>query len=95
MLTRLILAVSAASFCGGCAHSRVPGLSDPEFRSLLPYEGLYEYENDFTLQLAASPNEKILFAIIAGARYPLRAEGPDTFTDPQKHASSSREAAVA
>jgi hypothetical protein len=46
MLTRLILAVSAASFCGGCAHSRVPGLTDPEYRSLLPYD----YEYDFTLQ---------------------------------------------
>jgi hypothetical protein len=79
----LILAALAASL-SGCAHSRIPGLADPEYRSLLPYEGLYEYENGFTLQMAASPKEKILFAIVAGARYPLHAAGPDSFTDPQK-----------
>ena len=46
---------------------------------LSEYEGLYEYENGSTLIMVAGPNDKILYASINGARYPLRPKKKDIF----------------
>lgn len=53
----------------GCAHSTVQ-------RSV---EGRYEYEPDTSLVIAERPADGAVFAVINGARYPLRAARPDVF----------------
>lgn len=56
----------------------------PSFLDLKAYEGLYEYLNNTTLKIAASPVENKLIAIINESRYPLTAIGKDVFLNPQK-----------
>ena len=52
------------------------------YDTLVEYEGTYEYDNGSTLQIAASPADIILYALIAGAKYPLIAtSATDTFTN--------------
>ena len=52
------------------------------YDTLVEYEGTYEYDNGSTLQIAASPADSILYALIAGAKYPLvPASAIDTFTN--------------
>ncbi|HVS93009.1 MAG TPA: serine hydrolase [Mucilaginibacter sp.] len=43
------------------------------------YEGLYQYINHSTLEIAAPPNDTILYAIINKARYALRPKEKDVF----------------
>ena len=43
------------------------------------YEGLYQYVNHTTLQIAAPPNDTILYAIINQARYALKPKAKDVF----------------
>ncbi|HVW15927.1 MAG TPA: serine hydrolase [Mucilaginibacter sp.] len=43
------------------------------------YEGLYQYINHSTLEIAAPPNDTILYAIINKARYALRPKQKDVF----------------
>jgi hypothetical protein len=49
----------------------------PECERLRRYEGTYEDEGGGTLQIVASPRDNILIAVLDGARYPLKAAGPD------------------
>ncbi len=49
------------------------------FQQLKEYEGLYEYSNNSTLKIAASPNQTLLFAIINQSRYALRPVAKDVF----------------
>lgn len=51
----------------------------PAGHPLPDYEGRYEYFNRTTLDLAAPPHEPLLYALIAGSRYPLYPVGPDAF----------------
>lgn len=52
------------------------------YDDLQEYEGTYEYENGLTLQIAASPADTILFALLGGAKYPLTPRaGTDTFVN--------------
>ena len=52
------------------------------YDNLVEYEGIYEYGNGSTLQIAASPVDAILYALIAGAKYPLvPTPVADTFTN--------------
>jgi CubicO group peptidase (beta-lactamase class C family) len=53
----------------------------PEYERLRRYEGTFEAEGGGTLQIVASPRDNILVAIVAGARYPLKAAGTDLFTN--------------
>jgi CubicO group peptidase (beta-lactamase class C family) len=53
----------------------------PEYERLRRYEGTYEAEGGGTLQIIASPRDNILVAVLAGARYPLKAAGTDLFTN--------------
>jgi CubicO group peptidase (beta-lactamase class C family) len=73
-LGKLILPLLAIPLAA-CAHvsPRTPAsASASAFDRLLEYQGLYEYENGTTLQIAASPADEILFALILDARYPLK-----------------------
>jgi CubicO group peptidase (beta-lactamase class C family) len=49
------------------------------YDQLKKYQGLYEYKNNATLKIAASPVDTILFAIINESKYPLRPSGKDLF----------------
>src|SRR5688572_27985804 len=85
-LTCLVAALLAASFVG-CAHHSQPVGAHGEYARLLQYEGVYEYENEQTLRIAASPREPLLVAVLMDAKYPLRPVGPetpDTFLNLQK-----------
>jgi CubicO group peptidase (beta-lactamase class C family) len=54
----------------------------PTYDELTKYEGTYESEHGATLQIAASPADTILFALIGGSKYPLRpVSEADTFTN--------------
>jgi CubicO group peptidase (beta-lactamase class C family) len=53
----------------------------PEYERLRRYEGIYEAEGGGTLQIVASPRDSVLIAILDGAKYPLKAAGPDLFTN--------------
>jgi CubicO group peptidase (beta-lactamase class C family) len=57
----------------------VPSAPAPP-RNLSEFEGLYEYRDGGTLYLVASGER--LVAIIGDGKYPLRAAGVDTFTNP-------------
>lgn len=46
---------------------------------LAEYEGQYEYENGTRLIMVRGPNDKILYAFINGAHYPLRPARRDVF----------------
>jgi CubicO group peptidase (beta-lactamase class C family) len=52
--------------------------SAPEQHSI---EGRYEYEPGVSLIIAARPGDGEVFAVINGARYPLRAVRPDVFVN--------------
>ncbi len=51
----------------------------PSYQQLKKYEGTYEYQNGSTLQIAASPVDTLLYAIIGTSRYKLRPSAPDLF----------------
>ena len=42
------------------------------YQNLKDYQGLYQYSNNTTLKIAASPKDTILYAIINQSRYPLK-----------------------
>jgi CubicO group peptidase (beta-lactamase class C family) len=54
----------------------------PEYERLRRYEGTYEAEGGGTLQIMASPRDNTLVAMLAGAKYPLKAAAPNLFTNP-------------
>ena len=56
---------------------------EPGYQALKEYEGSYEYFNNTRLQLAASPKDDLLYAIINEVRYPLKTAGRDSFLDGQ------------
>ncbi len=49
------------------------------YRQLKEYEGTYEYINHTTLQIAASPKDNVLYALVGDSKYKLRPSGKDTF----------------
>ena len=51
---------------------------------LKEYEGLYEYINNATLKIAASPVDTLLYAIIDKSKYPLKPADKDLFLNRQK-----------
>ncbi|MEM9374446.1 MAG: hypothetical protein AAGA55_12460, partial [Planctomycetota bacterium] len=46
---------------------------------LADYEGLYEHRDTSSLFITAGPEHELLYAVINGARYPLRPFGDDVF----------------
>ena len=67
----------------GCAVLAQRGAAQPAAASAPPalreFQGRYEYFNHTTLELAASPRDGLLYALIAGSRYPLYPIGPALF----------------
>jgi CubicO group peptidase (beta-lactamase class C family) len=49
------------------------------YDELKSYQGKYEYTDNTTLSIAASPRDTLLYAIIGQGRYPLRPIGKDLF----------------
>jgi CubicO group peptidase (beta-lactamase class C family) len=49
------------------------------YQQLKEFEGFYEYKNNTTLKIAASPIDTILLAIINESRYPLKPTDKDLF----------------
>src|SRR5687767_6324553 len=64
------------------------GFSQPNYKvkynQLREFEGLYEYINHTTLQIAASPIDTLLYAIIDKSKYPLTPSDKDLFLTRQK-----------
>lgn len=54
------------------------------YEELKQFEGLYGYYNHTTLQMAASPKDTILYAILDKSRYPLTPFDKDLFLNMQK-----------
>jgi CubicO group peptidase (beta-lactamase class C family) len=54
------------------------------YQELKEYEGLYEYINNTTLKIAASPVDNRLLCIINESRYPFSTVGKDIFLNPVK-----------
>ncbi len=74
----LLLVLSFPSlFCFSQQKFRV------DYEQLKEYEGLYEYINNSTLKIAASPKDTILYAILGNSRYPLTPSGKDLFLNVQ------------
>lgn len=72
----LVVSLGAA-ICFGQANYQIG------YQDLKEYEGGYEYFNNTRLQLAASPRDNSLYAIINEVRYPLKSVGKDSFLDVQ------------
>ena len=53
----------------------------PSYFDLKEYEGRYQFSHPSTLEIAASPVDTLLYAIINKARYPLRPKGKDVFVN--------------
>jgi CubicO group peptidase (beta-lactamase class C family) len=54
------------------------------YQQLKEFEGLYEYTNQTTLKIAASPKDTLLYAIINESRYALTPVGKDLFQNMTK-----------
>lgn len=54
------------------------------YEQLKEYEGIYEYQNNSTLQIAASPKDTILYAIINESKYALKPSEKDIFLNMSK-----------
>src|SRR5690242_16409514 len=51
------------------------------YQHLKEYEGLYQYRNPPTLEIALSPKDSLIYAIINLGRYPLRPVAKDIFVN--------------
>jgi CubicO group peptidase (beta-lactamase class C family) len=51
----------------------------PPYAELKTYQGVYEYANHKTLEIAASPVDSLLYALIGDSRYKLRPYSKDVF----------------
>lgn len=69
-----------------CFLSRAQDKYSMRYEDLKKYEGRYEYIGGSTLEIAASPKDLILFAIIDDARYALTPSQKDVFLNPAKQA---------
>ena len=61
-----------------------PCYAQPTYSQLKAYEGVYEYANQSTLKIAASPRDTLLYAIINESKYPLRPTEKDVFLNASK-----------
>lgn len=54
------------------------------YQQLKEYEGTYEYHDKITLQIAASPKDKLLYALIGESKYQLTPFAKDVFLNAGK-----------
>jgi CubicO group peptidase (beta-lactamase class C family) len=64
---------------GHAIRTETPQSYKVTYQQLKEYEGLYEYRNNTTLKIAASPLDTVLLAIINESRYPLKPSDKDLF----------------
>ena len=64
------------------SQAQLPGFRS--YQKLVEFQGLYQYQNQTTLKIAASPRDSLLYAIIAQSRYPLHPIGGDLFCNQSK-----------
>jgi hypothetical protein len=64
---------------GHAVRTQSEGKYKVTYQQLKEYEGLYEYINNTTLKIAASPIDTVLLCLINESRYPLTALGNDLF----------------
>src|SRR6185436_5445366 len=57
--------------------------TDPPEENLKEFEGRYEYLSGATIQIAASPRDGVLYAILDEAKYPLKRMSKGVFADRQ------------
>ena len=74
----LLLALSISQFVFSQPNYKV------NYEKLEEFEGLYEYINHTTLQIAASPIDTLLYAIIDKSKYPLTPFEKDIFLTRQQ-----------
>ncbi|WP_276482374.1 serine hydrolase domain-containing protein [Paraflavitalea pollutisoli] len=72
---QLMLLLLAGS---GALTAQQPAAS---YKQLKEFQGLYEYTNNSTLKIAASPKDNLLYAVIGESKYPLRHAEQDLFLD--------------
>jgi len=77
--TRLICLLTLIVLASHIGHAQL--VLTAEYERLRRYEGTYEAEGGGTLQIVASPRDNVLVAVLAGARYPLKAAGANLFTN--------------
>jgi CubicO group peptidase (beta-lactamase class C family) len=76
---RTILCVCIILLTASTTDIVAQGSYRPSYQELKEYEGTYEYLNRSRLQIAASPIDTLLYAIIGTSRYKLRPSKPYQF----------------
>lgn len=76
-MSRLILLLLIFPICAEGVQAQSAYKAD--FSDLKKWEGTYEYIGNSTLQIAASPKDTMLYALIGAARYKLRPFKKDIF----------------
>lgn len=79
-----LLALFAVAMPGPCRSEDAVPTAEADYAALLPYQGRYEYENGSRIDIAASPKDLTLFAVVGGARYRLTRMQGDTFLNAAK-----------
>jgi CubicO group peptidase (beta-lactamase class C family) len=87
IITNLILLLITPVFAqeGNIALHKTVQKPSVTYQLLKEYQGLYQYVNNTTLQLAASPKDTTLYAIINESRYRLSYVEQDLFMDMSKN----------
>jgi len=76
---RKILGICLIVFIATTTHVAAQKSYRPSYQQLKKYEGTYEYINKSTLQIAASPIDTLLYAIIGTSKYKLRPVAANLF----------------
>ena len=74
---------------GNVVPSQITQKYSMSYSQLKEYEGLFEYVNNSTLKIAASPKDTILYAIINESKYKLSPIERDLFMDMTKNSGRS------
>jgi CubicO group peptidase (beta-lactamase class C family) len=83
LLGFIINTVSAQD--GNLIREKVKNKTSLSYQELKQYEGLYEYKNNTTLKIVASPIDTILVCIINESRYPFTTVKKNIFMDGSKN----------
>lgn len=76
-----LLILCLATSLAGIAQQPYP----VTYQQLKEFQGVYEYTNNTTLTLAASPKDTLLYAVIGESKYPLTPDEQDLFLDGTKN----------
>lgn len=86
LITSLLYIFSSASAQdGNLIREKINNKTSISYQELRQYEGLYEYKNNTTLKIVASPIDTILVCIINESRYPFATVKKNVFLDGTKN----------